>query len=179
MWGESTTGDWSSKRASNVESVFISGHHKFRITPMVRYMICVIGCSVLLARQMQLMRSTHQSTSLTWFFCDKKFAFLWLFGIDRDQRSLRYYATHAGWGNDCVFRNNAFPHWGLVIQQHWSVLVQVMACRLIGTKPLPGPMVTYCKLELLQNLQNFNIDVNIFSQENALRYRLQVIVHFV
>ena len=31
----------------------------------------------------------------------------------------------------------------------WTVssLVQIMACRLFGTKPLPEPMLTYCQLD--------------------------------
>ena len=37
------------------------------------------------------------------------------------------------------------PHIG-VRQWTWSTLVQVMACRLSGAKPLPEPMPPYCQL---------------------------------
>ena len=36
----------------------------------------------------------------------------------------------------------AYMHWST-----WSPLVQVMACRLFGTKPLPEPMLTYSQLD--------------------------------
>ena len=36
-------------------------------------------------------------------------------------------------------------------QRTGSALVQVMACRLLGAKPLPEPMPTYCQLLSLHN----------------------------
>ena len=32
-------------------------------------------------------------------------------------------------------------------QQTESALVQIMACRLFGAKPLPEPLLTYCQLD--------------------------------
>ena len=38
--------------------------------------------------------------------------------------------------------NAIFMYWGT-----GSALVQVMACRLLGAKPLPELMLTYCQLD--------------------------------
>ena len=60
---------------------------------------------------------------------------------------------------------------------HWSVnlpsLVLIMACRLVGAKPLSEPMLEYCYFSnwnLSNKLQwNFNQNSNIFIQESALK----------
>ena len=45
-----------------------------------------------------------------------------------------------------------------------SALVQVMACRLFGAKPLPEPMLAYCQLGLLgTNLSEIRIGIPSFS----------------
>ena len=38
---------------------------------------------------------------------------------------------------------------GRIYMQQWTVstLVQVLSCRLLGAKPLPEPMLTYCQLD--------------------------------
>ena len=47
--------------------------------------------------------------------------------------------------------------------RHWSALVQVMACRLVGAKPLPEPTLTYCQLTLGTNCSEIWIETkNIF-----------------
>ena len=44
-----------------------------------------------------------------------------------------------------------------------------MACCLIGTKPLLEPMLTYCQVDPLKNIQyNFNQNYNIFIHENVV-----------
>ena len=54
---------------------------------------------------------------------------------------------------------------------HRPSLVQIMACRLFGAKPLSEPMMEYFSKRLCQIRNkfqwNFNRDVNIFIQENA------------
>ena len=51
-------------------------------------------------------------------------------------------------------------------QQSKSSLVQIMACRLIGTKPLPEPMI-YCQLDPENTFQRHIIrNSEIFTQEN-------------
>ena len=46
--------------------------------------------------------------------------------------------------------------------------VQVMACRLFGAWPLPGPMLAYCPLDSWEKLQwNLNLSPIIFIRENA------------
>ena len=54
-------------------------------------------------------------------------------------------------------------------QWTWSALVQVMACRLFGAKPLPEPMLAYCQLDSWE-LKSWNLkrDLYIFIQWNAL-----------
>ena len=39
------------------------------------------------------------------------------------------------------------PHPAYMRQYTQQGLVQVMACRLFGAKPLPEPKLTYCQLE--------------------------------
>ena len=52
----------------------------------------------------------------------------------------------------------------------WA-LVQIMACRLDGAKPLSEPMQTYCKLHSKNVFQwNFILNSNIFIQENAFEH---------
>ena len=49
-----------------------------------------------------------------------------------------------------------------------SSLVQVMACRLHGAKPLPGPVLNYCKLDNWKRLQKkFESKNKIFIHENV------------
>ena len=50
-----------------------------------------------------------------------------------------------------------------------SALIQVMACRLFGTKPLPEPMLTYCHLDPQEHTPvDFRTTYKkIFIQENA------------
>ena len=63
-------------------------------------------------------------------------------------------------------------HWGGVMHIYTSVnypsLVQIMACRLVGAKPLSGPMLEYCWFDLRKKLQwNLKRNSCIFTQENA------------
>ena len=45
-------------------------------------------------------------------------------------------------------------------QQTESALVQVMACRLFGSKPLPEPMLAYSQLDhSKQNISEFRIKI--------------------
>ena len=43
--------------------------------------------------------------------------------------------------------NSSPPSAAYMRQWTGSTLVQVMACRLLGAKPLPEPMLTYCQLD--------------------------------
>ena len=49
-----------------------------------------------------------------------------------------------------VCNNSSSP--GIAYMRRWtgSALVQIMACRLSGTKPLPEPMLTYCWLDHME-----------------------------
>ena len=47
-----------------------------------------------------------------------------------------------------------------------SALVQVMACRLFGAKPLPESMLPYCQLDL-KNKLHWNSNTKLFIQENS------------
>ena len=65
-------------------------------------------------------------------------------------------------------------HWGWVthicvskINHHWF---KIMACRLIGTKPLSEPMLIHCKFGSWNKfLWNFNENSNLFIQENVFK----------
>ena len=48
-----------------------------------------------------------------------------------------------------------------------SALVQIMACRLFGAKPLSKPMLGYCQLDPQENFSNFNQNTTLFIHENA------------
>ena len=64
--------------------------------------------------------------------------------------------------------NSSLP--GAAYMRQWtgSALVQIMACRLFGAKPLSEPMLKYCQLDLTNKLQwNSNRNTKFFIQENA------------
>ena len=48
-----------------------------------------------------------------------------------------------------------------------SALVEIMACRLFGTKPLFKPILGYCQLDPLE--QTFNQNRKLFIHENAFK----------
>ena len=59
---------------------------------------------------------------------------------------------------------------GVTYIQHQtgSTLVQVMTYHLVGTKPLPEPMLSYCQLDPRNKLQwNLNYNTKLFIHENA------------
>ena len=47
-----------------------------------------------------------------------------------------------------MYFNSSTPSVAYKHQWIGSALVQIMACRLLGAKPLSKPMVTYCQLDL-------------------------------
>ena len=66
-------------------------------------------------------------------------------------------------------RFNSSPP-GAAYMRQWigSALVQIMACRLFGAKPLSNPMLGYFNWTLTNNLQwNFNQDIKVCIHENA------------
>ena len=63
------------------------------------------------------------------------------------------------------------PSVAYIRQWTWSALVQIMACRLIGAKPLSGPMLDIVNWTLRNKLQwNFNQSTKLFIHEIALEY---------
>ena len=49
-------------------------------------------------------------------------------------------------------------------------MVQIMACRLFGAKPLPEPMLTYCQLDHWERLpMEFESKYKFFIHENAFK----------
>ena len=59
---------------------------------------------------------------------------------------------------------------GAVYMRHWigTALIQIMACRLFGAKPLSKPILGDCHLDSWDKIQwNFNPNSCIFIQENA------------
>ena len=66
--------------------------------------------------------------------------------------------------------NPSPPRAGYMRQSIWRALVQVMACRLFGTKPLPEPVLAYCQLDNWEQMsakfQPCTQSKIIFIQEN-------------
>ena len=80
--------------------------------------------------------------------------------------------------NHCLY--NVYPmlkNWSppsAAFMRQWtgSSLVQVMACRLFGAKPLPETMLTYCQLDSREPFQwILKRNSIIFIQENAIQKR--------
>ena len=63
-----------------------------------------------------------------------------------------------------VHINSSFPSAAYMHQWTRSALVQVMACRLFGAKPLLEPMLAYCKLH---SWEQISVNSVIFVKENA------------
>ena len=71
-----------------------------------------------------------------------------------------------------VFRINISPL-SAAYMRRWtgSGLVQIMACRLDGTKPLPEPMLTYCQLEPKEHLSvKFYLKFKYLYSRNAFEH---------
>ena len=58
--------------------------------------------------------------------------------------------------------------WCIYASVNWPPLVQIMACRLVGAKPLSEPKLEICNWILANKLQwNLNQNLYIYIQENA------------
>ena len=71
-----------------------------------------------------------------------------------------------------VFRINISPL-SAAYMRRWtgSGLVQIMACRLDGTKPLPEPMLTYCQLEPKEHISvKFYLKFKYLYSRNAFEH---------
>ena len=64
----------------------------------------------------------------------------------------------------------AIKSYGFLELCYW---VQVMACRLIGARPLPEPILTYCSIGIWKNLEN-GIDIEICVRQVRLSCCLQM-----
>ena len=81
--------------------------------------------------------------------------------------------------NSC---NSSPPSAAYMGQLIGSVLVQIMACRLFGAKPLPAPMLVYCLLDPQEKIQwNLNQNTKLFIRENAFEKNVvcEMAGHFV
>ena len=64
--------------------------------------------------------------------------------------------------------NSSPPSVACMHQWTGSALVQIMACRLFGAKPLPEPVLTYCQLvPWEQTSMNYNQNTKLFIHEYA------------
>ena len=64
--------------------------------------------------------------------------------------------------------NSSSPCAAYIHQWSGSTLVQVLACRLYGAKPLPEPMLAYCQLDSWEQISvKFESEFYYFIQENA------------
>ena len=68
-------------------------------------------------------------------------------------------------------RANELTHWGWVMHIFISTilptLLQIMACRLFGAKPLSKPMLPYCQLDPTEHI-SMEFYSKVFIQGNAL-----------
>ena len=73
------------------------------------------------------------------------------------------------------------PKTANIRQWYGTALVQVMACRLIGSKLLPVPMLAYCQWDFWEQISmKFESNSMIFIQENAFEIVVcHNSVHFV
>ena len=62
--------------------------------------------------------------------------------------------------------NSAPPSTAYMHQWFWSALVQIMACRLFGAKPLSKPMLGYCQLAIRSSVKCYS-NSNSFIRESA------------
>ena len=54
-----------------------------------------------------------------------------------------YFKSHISYTTDGIF-NSSPSSAAYMRRKNGSSLLQVMACRLLGAKPLPEPVLTYC-----------------------------------
>ena len=70
------------------------------------------------------------------------------------------------------YLNSSPPCAAYMRQWTGSALVQIMACRLFGAKPLPEPMLTYCRLDPSEQTSvKFELKIQNFSFKKMLLKR--------
>ena len=76
--------------------------------------------------------------------------------------------------------NSLWPSDATCNRRTWSTLVQVMDCHLFSAKPLPGPMLTYCKLDYLDKISvKLKLKSRFHSRKCIWKCCLQNGSHFV
>ena len=77
--------------------------------------------------------------------------------------------------------NSSPPSAAYIRQWIWSALVQIMACRIIGAKPLSKSKLGYCQLDHYEQTSvKFYSKYKMFhSRKCVWKYRLQNGYHFV
>ena len=75
---------------------------------------------------------------------------------------------HVLFPKQCAVQIDSSPHCALNMRQ-WigSALVQIMDCRLLGTKPLYTPMLGYYQLDLKNKFSEILIKIQNFHSQNA------------
>ena len=85
-------------------------------------------------------------------------------------------ATRCSNGVNSLSPSTAYMH-------RWigSVLVQIMACRLFGAKPLSKPMLRYCQLDPWEqtSVKFWSNCKSLYSEKCIWKYRLRNYGHFV
>ena len=85
---------------------------------------------------------------------------------------LQPWASKHSYGCNChsssYIINSSPPSAPYICQLIGSALVQIMACRLFGAKPLSKPLLGYCQLDPKEQIQwSFNQNTKLFIHENA------------
>ena len=72
------------------------------------------------------------------------------------------FTTNSNHANPIIFQGNSSAPRAVYMRQ-WtgSALVQVMACRPFGVKPLPEPMIAYCQLDSWEQI-SANIESELY-----------------
>ena len=74
-----------------------------------------------------------------------------------------------------TFLNSSPPSAAYIRQWIGSALVQVMACRLFGAKPLPEPMLTCCQLDSWEQISvKFELEFYQFHSRKCIKFEIIV-----
>ena len=78
-------------------------------------------------------------------------------------------SVNSSWPSDAMWRHKS-----------WSLLVQVMTCRLFGTKPLPETKLTYCHIVFGANSGEISFEIQQFISRKCIwKCCMQNVGHFV
>ena len=101
--------------------------------------------------------------------CTVLSAFNWILSEDVWLMMGRHWFRSMTWcrTDDKPLFSSSLPCAAYMRQWIGSAWVQIMACRLFGTKPLAKPMLDYCQLNPQEKTVKFNQNTKVFIHENV------------